>query len=209
MGVEIRSHFPPSPSSHSLAPSAVEALSCILHLLDSLFKVQIMSPSIDEKSKWNVFNEFSIIDPKNVNLQELPNLYALEKLQYLNGLIACPFKFSSDLLQKISSNCLHWIMNAIQLFTSDILYSSHQLCKFSKTPLYTKTFMAISGFFIRCCKENSFHFCIPWIIEYIFHPHFMCNELATELWCFIIRNTNDITFTLDTLRQMVRNNSSN
>ena len=182
LAVEMRSHFPPSPASHSLGLVVVEKFTVLISALETLFKTLILSPSVTDEYRWKVFEEFKIVEPQEISLEEVNSLHTLEKLQYLNSLVSAPFEYSEELQYKINNEVIHWIMNGFQLFTSDILYSSNQLSKACKTPLYTKTFLAVASFIARSNNGTPLNIALPWIFQYLFHPHFLCNLIASDIW---------------------------
>ena len=116
------------------------------------------------------------------------NIKSLEKLQFLNSIISYSTNYSHDLLIKMTES-INWIMNGLQLSSSDVLFSINQKTRTSKTPLFYKTYMAVASFFIRLANENLFTYALPILIKYSFHPHFLCNLLAIEIWYPFIEYT--------------------
>ncbi|XP_055813814.1 uncharacterized protein LOC129883225 [Solanum dulcamara] len=49
-----------------------------------------------------------------------------------------------------------------------------------------KTFMIVTSSSQAWCEIESF------LLENLFHPHFLCREIVTELWCFISRQADEV-----------------
>ncbi|TMW90198.1 hypothetical protein EJD97_016078 [Solanum chilense] len=49
-----------------------------------------------------------------------------------------------------------------------------------------KTFMIVTSSSQAWCEIESF------LLENLFHPHFLCREIVTELWCFISRHADEV-----------------
>lgn len=49
-----------------------------------------------------------------------------------------------------------------------------------------KTFMIVTSSSQAWCEIESF------LLENLFHPHFLCREIVTELWCFISRHADGV-----------------
>lgn len=49
-----------------------------------------------------------------------------------------------------------------------------------------KTFMIVTSSSQAWCEIKSF------LVENLFHPHFLCHEIVTELWCFISRHSDGV-----------------
>ena len=205
MAVNIRSEFPPSPASHSLGSSAVEAFSAIVPALETIFKVILGGSGVEDHQRWTLFEAFQIKKMEEFDPRDTCTSYALEKLQYLNALITTTnYTFSPELLTRLNQECMDWIFNGLQLFTADTLYSSNQLCKTSKSPLYTKTLMSLLGFLVRCSQQGVLSSCVPWIIRSVLHPHFVCNLLGMDVWQFLLQNSQDSLFYVDVVKTLVQ-----
>ena len=202
LAVGIRKQLPPSPSSHNLGPSSVEAFSAIIPALETIFKVLLVAPNVSDDFRWEVFQLFRISRLEDISLFPAM-LDGLENLQYLNSLLSTNVTLSASLLEKINSECIPWVFNGLLVFSADVLYSSNQLCKASKTPLYTKTFIALASFLVRCSQQRSLASSVSWILNYALHPHYLCNLMASDLWKYLVRRTTAHFILVDVTKQLV------
>ena len=182
--IGLRSQLPPAASSHSLGAAAIDVFTAFSPALETVYKVIISAPTVTDEFRWNFLKLLQIPDLYTLNSNDLNlsnNLHSLEKLQFLNSIISYSSNYSHDFLIQMTE-AIHWIMNGLQLASSDVLFSINQKTRTSKTPLFYKTYMAIASFFIRLANENLFTYALPILIKYSFHRHFICNLMAIEIW---------------------------
>ncbi|CAH9091674.1 unnamed protein product [Cuscuta epithymum] len=114
---------------------------------------------------------------------------------YLNLLKSAPD--IDDAVRMVIARKLDWLLGA---FVDDYIYSlvlalqipvahsSTQKQAIVYEPIFNSALHALKTFMISSSSSSAWCHIEHFLLENIFHPHFLCHEIVTELWCFMCRH---------------------
>ncbi|KAM0985685.1 hypothetical protein ACFX13_013145 [Malus domestica] len=167
-----------------------------VEILDSLFgKGSYTDTSSGDKSK---FNKISSLD-EIISLfgEALPGERAL--LLGRVSLFLSLLKFSVDLEEDVKlgiTRKLGWFLDilideevysSILLLQVPVLYGSGETVVVAWQPMFSSLLNALEIFMLVVSSTPVWRELEAFLLENIFHPHFLCWEVVMELWCFMLR----------------------
>ncbi|VFQ63270.1 unnamed protein product [Cuscuta campestris] len=102
-----------------------------------------------------------------------------------------------DAVRTVIARKLDWLMGT---FVDDYIYSlvlglqiptvcsSTQKQEVIYEPIFHSALHALKTFMITGSSSSAWCHIEHFLLENIFHPHFLCHEIITELWCFMCRH---------------------
>ncbi|KAK7278555.1 hypothetical protein RJT34_23586 [Clitoria ternatea] len=109
--------------------------------------------------------------------------YSLAFDEDLKVVIAQKLRWFLDILveEDVYSHIL-----ALQL---PLLYGSGESTELVWQPMFTSLLQAFKTFMIVISSSIAWGELESFLLENFFHPHFLCQEVAMECWCFMLRHT--------------------
>ncbi|KAL8491170.1 hypothetical protein ACS0TY_022992 [Phlomoides rotata] len=116
---------------------------------------------------------------------------------------------------------LGWLMDvlvdeevycSILVLQTPIVHGSSQNHELTYQPMFSAVLNALKTFIITVSSSVAWDEVELFLIENLFHPHIICWDIVSELWCFILRHAepdmvNDITDKLCTLLMLTSGES--
>lgn len=81
-----------------------------------------------------------------------------------------------NLIKSIIPELFHALLNHLPYLYSMLVIS----------PNYSTTLSTIVKGIIACCDSNALEKIEGYIFQYLFHPHFICQWFALDIWCILI-----------------------
>ena len=91
---------------------------------------------------------------------------------------------------------LEWVLNTLideGVYSSILVLQIPVLCGFGKNvelawqPIFSSLLDALKAFMVVVSSSVAWTEVESFLLENLFHPHFLCWEIVMELWCFVIR----------------------
>ncbi|XP_050373060.1 uncharacterized protein LOC126790759 [Argentina anserina] len=134
-------------------------------------------------------------------------------------------RFSLDLDNDVKlgiAGKLGWFFDMLvkeEIYSSILLLQAPVLYGFGKTvevvwqPMYSSVLNALQIFMLVVSSSPAWRELESFLLENLFHPHFLCWEIVMELWCFMVRHAESgmmsgIAGKLCSLMKLVASNES-
>ncbi|KAK6122742.1 hypothetical protein DH2020_043510 [Rehmannia glutinosa] len=196
-----------------------------LHLLNSLLnsaqvkqenKCQILdwlfSNGSDMSSEAESNNSLDVIFSVSSDSMNKEKMLALGRVALFLRLLTCAPDLEDDIRLGIARK-LGWLLDiivdedvycSILVLQTPTVSDTSQNHEFTYQPMFCAVLHALKAFIIMVSSSPAWNEVESFLIENLFHPHFLCCEIITELWSFILRHAesdmvNDIVDKLCTI----------
>lgn len=184
-----------------------------LHLLNSLLN----SAQVKQEDKFQILdwlfsygsNVSSEADSNNSNHNSLDVIFSIssnamnkEKVLFVGrvalflSLLTCAPDLEDDIRFGIAGK-LGWLLDmlvdedvygCVLVLQAPTVYGSSQNHELTYQPMFCAVLHALKTFIIVVSSSLAWNEVESFLIENLFHPHFLCWDIITELWCFILRH---------------------
>ncbi|KAL6571333.1 hypothetical protein OROHE_002976 [Orobanche hederae] len=184
-----------------------------LHLLNSLLnsaqvkqenKCQILdwlfSNGSDEPSESNTsssHNSLDVIFSVGSDSMNKEKMIVVGRVALFLKLLTCAPDLEDDVRLGIARK-LGWLLDilldedvycsVLVLLTPTVLSGSNQNHEFTHQPMFSAVLHALKTFIVAVSSSPAWSEVESFLIENLFHPHCLCWDIITELWCFILRH---------------------
>ncbi|KAL6535157.1 hypothetical protein OROMI_026531 [Orobanche minor] len=184
-----------------------------LHLLNSLLnsaqvkqenKCQILdwlfSNGSDEPSESNTSSSHNSLDAifsVGSGSMNKEKMIVVGRVALFLKLLTCAPDLEDDVRLGIARK-LGWILDilldedvycsVLVLLTPTVLSGSNQNHEFTHQPMFSAVLHALKTFIVAVSSSPTWSEVESFLIENLFHPHCLCWDIITELWCFILRH---------------------
>uniref|UniRef100_A0A5B7BF73 Uncharacterized protein n=1 Tax=Davidia involucrata TaxID=16924 RepID=A0A5B7BF73_DAVIN len=210
------STFRISLSKEKLRKSASELLAELLeptsfHLLNSLLnsaqvkkehKFQILEWLFIDKSDsnfipgdWSSTSMATIFSP-NCDAMHGSRILLLGRVSLFLSLLKSAIDLEEDVRLEITKK-LGWLLDVlvdeevyscVLVLQIPILYGSGKSPELAYQPMFSSILQALKTFMIVVSSSQAWVEMESFLLENLFHPHFLCWEIIMELWCFMMRH---------------------
>lgn len=198
----------------SLLNSAEVKLEHKFELLDWLFTDQRYSNSLGDSSSYCRID--SIIEMFSLSNKSMPQerLLLLGRVVLFHTLLRYSVGLEED-VQNIITRKLEWFLDVVvddKVYSSvldmqiPVPYGSGKTIELVWQPMFSASVNAIKTFMIVVSASKCWTELEAFLLENLFHPHFLCWEIIMELWCFLLRHaeTNMVNDIVDKFYSLMR-----
>ncbi|KAI3459604.1 hypothetical protein Pfo_016267 [Paulownia fortunei] len=164
-------------------------------ILDWLFSNEsdISSETESDDSSHNSLDVIFSVSSDSMNKEKM---LALGRVALFLSLLTCAPDLEDDIRLGIARK-LGWLLDilidedvycSILVLQTPTLYGSSQNHEFTYQPMFGAVLHALKTFIIVVSSSLAWNEVESFLIENLFHPHFLCWDIVTELWCFILRH---------------------
>jgi hypothetical protein len=182
----------------SLLNSVQVKLELKLRILDWLFTDENYSNSDNGGLSNNCVITTPIYQIISVGCEDMPG----ERILLLGrvALFLNLLKYSLDLDEDVKRGMtgkLGWFLDILvdeDVYSSILvmqipeLYGSGKTVEIDWQPMFSSVLYALETFMIVLSSSLAWREFESFLLENLFHPHFLCWEIVTELWCFMVRH---------------------
>ncbi|PIN15536.1 hypothetical protein CDL12_11818 [Handroanthus impetiginosus] len=184
-----------------------------LHLLNSLLN----SAKVKQENKFQILDwlfskgsdmssESESNDSSHTSLDALisissysmsqEKMFTLGRVALFINLLTCAPDLEDDIKHGVAKK-LGWLLDtlvdedvycSILVLQTPTAYGSSQNHEFTYQPVFCAVLHALKTFMIAVSSSPAWNEVESFLIENLFHPHFLCWDIITELWCFILRH---------------------
>ncbi|KAL3634412.1 hypothetical protein CASFOL_021466 [Castilleja foliolosa] len=173
-----------------------------LHLLNSLLNsAQVKQENKCQILDWLFSNGSDITSSDlifsassdSVNKEKM---FALGRVALFLKLLTCAPDLEDDIKFGIARK-LGWLLDtlvdedvycSILVLQTPAVSGSSQNNEFTYQPMFYAVLHALKTFIIVVSSSPAWNEVESFLTENLFHPHFLCLDIITELWCFILRH---------------------
>lgn len=208
-----------------------------LHLLNSLLnsalvkqddKFQILDWLFSNRGNVNSVaetisscpNSLDVIFSVSPNLMNEENIFFLGRVALFLSLLTCAPDLEDDIRIGISRK-LGWLLDTLvyeDVYCSILVLhtpvnGSSQNHELAYQPMVCAILHALKAFLIVVSSSQAWDEVESFLIENLFHPHLLCWDIVTELWCFVLRHAersmvNDVIDKLCSLLMLISRESA-
>lgn len=183
-----------------------------LHLLNSLLnsalvkqedKFQILDWLFSNRGNMNSVaesisscpNSLDVIFSVSPNHMNEENIFFLSRVALFLSLLTCAPDLEDDIRIGISRK-LGWLLDTLvyeDVYCSILVLhtpvnGSSQNKELAYQPMVCAVIHALKAFLIVVSSSQAWDEVESFLIENLFHPHLLCWDIVTELWCFVLRH---------------------
>ncbi|XP_057992670.1 uncharacterized protein LOC110659375 isoform X2 [Hevea brasiliensis] len=184
-------------------------------LLDWLFTDECYSNSIlGDSSRYCHIS--SIIETFSLSGKSMPQerLLLIGRVLMFHTLLRYSVGLEED-VQNILTKKLGWFLDVLvddRVYSSildmqiPVPYGSGKTIELVLQPMFPAFLNSIKTFMIVVSSSNGWMELEAFLLENLFHPHFLCWEIIMELWCFLLRHaeTDMVNDTIDKFYSLMR-----
>ncbi|KAG6781449.1 hypothetical protein POTOM_014354 [Populus tomentosa] len=181
---------------NSLLNSAEVKQELKFELLDWLFNDDFCSNSMHGDSS-SFYHMTSMVEIFSVSCEAMSEarLLLLGRIALFHNLLRYSMDLEDDIKIKITRK-LRWFLDMLVVedvysFVLDLQipvpYGSGKTLELIWQPMFSALLHALKTFMIVVSSSFAWAEFEAFLLENLFHPHFLCWEIVMELWCFLVR----------------------